>query len=109
MLVDRDGGSDGGDGEDVVAGAGSGQDVTTFTFNTWVLCSLLETQARVTRAITIAPPAPLVLLISMNGSGAVGAGECWWMGRGLALTTERVRVMGEEEVQVEMVVQVSSS
>ena len=37
VIEDRDGGSDGGDGEDVVAGAGSGQDVTTFTFNTWVL------------------------------------------------------------------------
>ena len=37
VIEGRDGGSDGGDGEDVVAGAGSGQDVTTFTFNTWVL------------------------------------------------------------------------
>ena len=37
VIEGRDGGSDGGDGEDVVAGAGSGQDVSTFTFNTWVL------------------------------------------------------------------------
>ena len=37
VIEGHDGGSDGGDGEGDEAGAGSGQDVTTFTFNTWVL------------------------------------------------------------------------
>ena len=37
VIEGRDGGSDGGDGEGDDAGAGSGIDVTTFTFNTWVL------------------------------------------------------------------------
>ena len=37
VIEGRDGGSDGGNGEGDEAGAGSGQDVSTFTFNTWVL------------------------------------------------------------------------
>ena len=37
VIEEYNGGSDGGDGEGDEAGAGSGQDVSTFTFNTWVL------------------------------------------------------------------------
>ena len=74
-------------------------------------CSLLGPQDRVTNTVTITPPAPPVLLISMKGSMAVGAGECWWMERGRGQTPERGKVMVEVEVILEtvLVVQVSSS